>query len=155
LPFDDNRFDAVVAESVLAFIGDKSGAVNEGARVAKPRGFFGITEATWIKTPPSRLLASLSGIFGPDFAVLDADGWEQLLRGSGLRDIVAMSRAITVRSEAVNRFRRVGLKQIAIIWFRALSLTLRREYGGVVREALADPKELIEYWGYGVYVGRK
>jgi len=66
-----------------------------------------------------------------------------------------MSRAITVRSEAVNRFRRVGLKQIAIIWFRALSLTLRREYGGVVREALADPKELIEYWGYGVYVGRK
>ena len=144
-----------MGESVFAFVGDKSRAVNECVRVTKPGGFFGTTEATWIETPPSGLADSLSRIFGPDFAVLDEEGWRELLDGSGLRDVVATSRGITVRGEAVNRLRRVGFKQIAIIWFRALALTLRREDRGVVREALADPRELIEYWGYGVYVGRK
>lgn len=155
LPFEGNHFDAVMGESVFAFVGDKSRAVNECVRVTKPGGIFGITEATWIETPPSELADSLSRIFGTGFAVLDEEGWRALLDGSGLEDVVATSRGITVGGEAVNRFRRVGLKQIAIIWFRALALALRREYRGVVREALADPRELIEYWGYGVYVGRK
>lgn len=38
LPFGDNHFDIVMAESVFAFIGNKSRAVNECVRVTRPGG---------------------------------------------------------------------------------------------------------------------
>jgi len=156
LPFEDNSFDVVMAESVLAFVEDKPGAVRECLRVTRPEGFLGITEATWIEAPPQRIVDTLSGTFGPGFAVLDTKGWKKLLQGSGLRDVVASSHRITVRSESRDRFRRLGLKQYARIWLRSLFLALRSpEYRNLPQGALSDPRELINYWGYGIYVGRK
>ena len=156
LPFEDNRFDVVMAESVLAFVEDKPGALRECLRVTRPEGFLGITEATWIEAPPQRIVDTLSSTFGPGFAVLDTRGRKKLLQGSGLRDVVAASHRITVRSESHARFRRLGLKQYARIWLRSLSLARRSpEYRNLPQGALSDPRELINYWGYGIYVGRK
>ena len=39
LPFEENTFDAVIAESVLAFVPDKQRAVSEFLRVVKPGGY--------------------------------------------------------------------------------------------------------------------
>jgi len=156
LPFEDNRFDAVMVESVLAFVGDKPGALRECLRVTRPDGFLGITEATWIEAPPQRIVDTLSGTFGPGFAVLHTEGWKKLLQGSGLKDVVAASHRITVRSESRDRFRRLDFKQYARIWLRSLSLARRSpEYRNLPQGALSDPRELINYWGYGIYVGRK
>jgi arsenite methyltransferase len=156
LPFGDDRFDVVLAESVLAFIADKSRAVRECVRVAKPGGFLGVTEATWMEAPPSRLVAQLSRTFGPGFAVFDTEGWRELLEQSGLKDVTATSHAITARSETVARLRRLGLAQTARLWFKALSVALRNpRYRGLPQGALSDPRELSDYWGYGIYVGRK
>jgi ubiquinone/menaquinone biosynthesis C-methylase UbiE len=156
LPFEDNGFDAILAESVLAFIEEKSRTLEECARVIEPGGSLGVTEATWIEPPPGRLVQQLSRIFGPGFAVLDTEGWRRLLRRAGLRDVVATSRRITARSESCDRFRRLGFGQAIRIWLRALYLSLRSsEYRSLPPGALSDPKELINYWGCGIYVGRK
>ena len=156
LPFEENRFDAVMAESVLAFVEDKPGAIRECLRVPKPEGFLGMTEATWIEAPPQRIVDTLSGTFGPGFAVLDTRGWKKLLQGSGMRDVVAASQRITARSESHARFRRLGLRQYARVWLRSLSLARRsQEHRNLPQGALSDPRELINYWGYGIYVGRK
>ena len=99
----------------------------------------GESDAAW--TPLSEVLATLSRICGPSLEVLDTEGWKELLDGSGLEDVVATSRGITVRSETVNRFRRVGLKEIAITSLRGLSIILRgSEYRRFLKDTLSDTK---------------
>lgn len=94
--------------------------------------------------------------FGPGFAVLDMAGWKELLEQSGLKHVTAVPHSITARSETVDRFRRLGFRQAARIWLRALALALRSpQYRGLPKGPLSDPRELIDYWGYGTYVGRK
>lgn len=156
LPFEDGLFDVVIGESILAFVKDREGAISEWVRVAKPGGYVGFTEATWIKTPTPEFLAYMSRAFGPVLEILPPDGWKQLLAGAGLRDIGARTHDITVRSEARNRIRRVGVKHLVKLWCRALFLAVTRPaFRNLMKEALSEPKELMEYWGYGVWVGRK
>ena len=51
LPFEADRFDVVIVESVLAFVEDKQRAIREGVRVTKPGGYVGLNEMFWIKEP--------------------------------------------------------------------------------------------------------
>ena len=155
-PFDDALFDAVIGESIFAFLEDKQRGVNECVRVTKPGGYVGLTEATWVKTPSPEILAYLSRTFGGNLEVLTPEGWKQLLEGSGLRDIVARTYTISVRSEFTGIIKRYGLGDMLKVWYRALSLYRRDPaYRNVVKEAEATPKNVFEYLGYGIYVGRK
>ena len=52
LPFEDGPFDAVITESVTAFPADKQKAVREYARVARPGGYVGLNESTWLRPSP-------------------------------------------------------------------------------------------------------
>jgi demethylmenaquinone methyltransferase/2-methoxy-6-polyprenyl-1,4-benzoquinol methylase len=63
LPFEADRFDIVICESVLAFVEDKPRAIRECARVVKPGGYVGMNEALWIEyeRPDRRDLASSMG----------------------------------------------------------------------------------------------
>jgi len=156
LPFEDNLFDIVIGESVIAFVADKQRAVNQYVRVTKPGGYVGLTEAAWIKAPPPKLLSYMSRTFGDNFEILTPEGWEELLESSGLRDIVGRTYEITARSEATSRIQRLGVKGILRVWYRFLVLSIRRPaYRSFLKDALSEPKELLEYWGYGIYVGRK
>ena len=51
LPFEADRFDAVIVESVLAFVEDKPRALRECIRVTKPGGFVGLNETYWVREP--------------------------------------------------------------------------------------------------------
>ncbi|NOK58621.1 MAG: class I SAM-dependent methyltransferase [Chloroflexi bacterium AL-W] len=58
LPFRDNRFDAVICESVLAFPPDKHQAIRECLRVVRLGGYVGLNEVTWVHdTPPDDVVA--------------------------------------------------------------------------------------------------
>jgi arsenite methyltransferase len=59
LPFGNEVLDAVLSESVTAFPADKAKAVGEYARVTKPGGYVGLSEATWLKVRPPPELAGL------------------------------------------------------------------------------------------------
>ncbi len=53
LPFEADRFDVVICESVLGFVDDKDRAVRELARVTKPGGWAGINASLWVgELPP-------------------------------------------------------------------------------------------------------
>jgi ubiquinone/menaquinone biosynthesis C-methylase UbiE len=49
LSFEDNLFDAVIMQSVNVFFDDKSQAMRECVRGARPGGYVGMTEVTWLK----------------------------------------------------------------------------------------------------------
>jgi ubiquinone/menaquinone biosynthesis C-methylase UbiE len=142
--------------SSAELVADKSSAATEFRRVTEPAGSVGITEATWLEKPPLELLSSLSQVFGAGFAVPNTEGWKQVLADSSLEDVVASSQRITARSESADRLRRLGIKHLALTGLRALFMSLHSpEYRRLPKGALSDPKEPIEYWGYGIYVGRK
>lgn len=160
LPFDDDLFDIVVSESVTAFPADKQAAVNEYARVTKTGGYIGLSEATWLKMPPPpELIAWVSQDVGATVCPLTSEEWVNLLKGAGLGEIIVRNYEVNPGNEARELFRRYGWVGMLRVFFRMLSLYARNPaYRNFVREVRQDgviPENLEEYFGYGIYVGRK
>ncbi|MHA1505682.1 MAG: class I SAM-dependent methyltransferase [Candidatus Asgardarchaeia archaeon] len=157
LPFEDNLFDVVIGESIITAVEDKQRAINECVRVTKPGGYVGFNETILMKTPPPKELDEyLSRTWGSNLKILTSDCWQELLEKSGLRDIIVKTHKITTRSEFISRIRRYGLRHFLRVWYRFLFLYIKKPaYKTFLKEALSQPKELMEYWGYGLYVGRK
>ena len=161
LPFGDGEFDAVICESVIVFLEDKQCAVDEFTRVAKPGGYVGLTETTLLKPSPSaEFLDYLSEVGGFAGALQNEEEWTAYLRTAGLKEIVARSRQLDVRQEAKARLKRYGLRDTLGSLWRVGRMYLKgsstREY---LKQALGGTKyltsDILEYMGYGVYVGQK
>jgi arsenite methyltransferase len=160
LPFEDNLFDAVITESVTAFPEDKRRAVNEYMRVTKLGGYVGLNESTWLKVPPPQELVAWASLdLGANVQPLTSDGWVELLEGAELREIVVRTYKINVRNEAKGILRRYGFGGMLGVLLRMLSLYVKnpayRKFVKEVRKDGVTPKNLDEYFGYGLYVGRK
>ncbi len=160
LPFEDNLFDAIITESVTAFPRDKQKAVDEYARVTKPGGYVGLNESTWLKVPPPpELIAWASQDLGANIGPLTSGGWIGLLQSAGLEEIVCQTFPINLRNEGKEMMRRYGWGEMLGIVFRMLSLYVTspayREFVKQVRANEITPTNLEEYFGYGLYVGRK
>jgi SAM-dependent methyltransferase len=160
LPFDDGLFDAVITESVAAFPEDKQRAANEYVRVTKPGGYVGLNESTWLKTPPPPdLVAWASQAVGAQVKPLTREGWVGLLQKAGLQAIVVSTHGIDTRDETRGILRRYGWRGMLRSLWRGLLLYLRnpayRRFVKDVGETGVTPENLDEYFGYGLYVGRK
>jgi arsenite methyltransferase len=160
LPFEDSLFDAVITESVTAFPEDKQKAVDEYARVTKPGGYVGLNESTWLKVPPPpEMVAWASQDLGASVKPLTSADWVGLLEGAGLSDVIARISDISVRDETRGILRRYGLGGMLRVMSRTLALYARNPaYRRFVKEVRQDgltPENLNEYFGYGLYVGRK
>jgi len=160
LPFEDGLFDAIITESVTAFPEDKQRAVREYARVTKPGGYVGLNEATWLKVPPPpELVAWASQDLGAHVKPLTSDGWAGLLEGAGLMEIVVRIYEVNAQKEAKGLVRRYGYGGVLRIIYRVLSLYARnpayRRFVKEVRKEKIIPDNIEEYFGYGIYVGRK
>ncbi len=160
LPFDDNTFDAVTTESVTAFPEDKQKAVREYARVTKPGGYVGLNESTWLKVPPPpEVVAWASQDLGGPVKPLTGDEWVALMEGAGLKDLFVKIYEISVKGESKGIVRRYGLGGMLRVMGRMLSLYFRnsayRRFVKSVGQAGVAPKNLSDYFGYGLYVGRK
>jgi len=152
LPFEDDTFDIVISEFVAGLLDDKRRGLDEYLRVTKPGGYVGLNEATWVKTPPpAGLVEYLSGVFGIQGEILDVTGWQDLLTCAGLADIVTSVLAADTLST-----KRDDLLDVLRVWPRVLHLYVTSStFRKFIRETLSVPKDLLDYFGYGVYVGRK
>ena len=160
LPFEDDLFDAVITESVTAFPEDKQRAVNEYVRVTKPGGYVGLSESTWLKVPPPpELVAWASQDLSANVKPLTSGDWVGLLERAGLREIVVRTYEIDTRKEAKGILQRYGCRGMLGVLCRTLSLYARSPaYRRFVKEVGEDgvtPENLDEYFGYGIYLGRK
>ncbi|MCK4476167.1 MAG: class I SAM-dependent methyltransferase [Methanophagales archaeon] len=160
LLFEDALFDAVISESATAFPEDKREAISEYVRVTKQGGYIGLNESTWIKTlPPTEVVEYLfrsAGGVEPE----TSEGWKELLEGSGLSDIVVKTYNFPLLGQFVSDIRMVGFTGIFKACGRLLSLyfknsTYRKAIKEMAKGARGTPKNLLEYYGYGIYVGRK
>ena len=160
LPFEDNLFDAVITESVTAFPEDKQKAVNEYVRVTKPGGYVGLNESAWLKfPPPPEMIAWASQDLGANVKPLTPGEWAGLLQAAGLREIVQKIHNVNLQDESKGILRRYGCAGALGVMGRMLFLYLRNPaYRKFVKQVQKDgitPKNLDEYFGYGLFVGRK
>ena len=160
LPFEDGQFDIVITESVTSFPEDQQQAVNEYARVTRPGGYVGLAESTWLKVPPPpELVAWISQDVGACVQPLTAPEWTGLLQNAGLHDIKTELHPVDAQQEAKLLLKRYGLGNILGTMLRALRLYLRnptyRDFLKRVRQVGVVPDNISDYFGYGMYVGRK
>lgn len=160
LPFEDAIFDAVIGESVTAFVENKQKAVSEYVRVTKPGGYVGLNECIWIKAPPPELVEYISRIIGgAEFRT--SDGWKELLEGSGLKDVEVRTYKFNALSQYIEEIRRLDFVFVEYLraWYRFLSQCIASPaYRWFAKEILSSPKNILKFLesvGYGIYVGRK
>lgn len=160
LPFEDARFDAVITESVIAFPEDKQQAVNELARVTRPGGAVGLSETTWLKVPPPpEMVAWAAQDVGANVTPLTSGEWVGLLEAAGLSGIVAQTYAVNLKDESKGILQRYGRGGMIAVLGRMLYLYFKspayRTFVKEVRRGGIVPEHLEDYFGYGIFVGRK
>jgi arsenite methyltransferase len=160
LPFEDNLFNAVITESVAAFPEDKQKAVGEFARVTKPGGYVGLNETAWIKVPvPPEIVAWASQEVGATVKPLTPEEWTGLLETVGLKDVVSKIYPIDVKDETKGILQRYGLRGMLRSSLRGFRLYLKspdyREFVKEVGQSGITPENLTDYFGYGLFVGKK
>jgi|GEM_PF-4450775 len=82
LPFENNSFDFILIEAVMAFIDDIDTAVAEFNRVLKPGGFLGIVDMFYTEFLDEALKKGLLSVFGKEINVFDKTGIENVLKGN-------------------------------------------------------------------------
>ena len=160
LPFSDRYFDAVITESVTAFPEDKRKAIGEYFRVLKYGGYLGMNETTWLKMPvPPEIKAWASQEIGGAVTPLSVDEWTDLLREFGFNNLVTEIREVNARKEARGMLARYGFAGMIRILSRTYKLYRANEnyrnFLKSVNQSGITPENLTEYFGYGIYVGRK
>ncbi len=151
-PLKTTVFDVVIGEFITGLLNDKRRAVDGYLRVTKPGGYIGLNEATWVKSPPPReLVEYLANTFGVKGEILTADGWQNLLKNAGFGELIVREYKIDALSNKWDDF-----KDFLGVWHRALYMYIRSSaFRRFVNEAFSIPKNLVEYFGYGIYVGRR
>ncbi len=155
LPFDSDRFDSAICESVLTFVGDKAAAIAELARVTKPGGRVGFNEETWLKAPPPEMVTYTRHTWQIEHDLPTSDMWEAWMQAAGLKEIQTRILAFDTRREStqVSRYR---WRDLWLMTVRSLKLFISNpEFRQYTKARRGLPKGLFDYLGYGLYVGRK
>jgi hypothetical protein len=129
--------------------------------VTKPGGYVGLNESTWLKTPlPTELAEVFLGSIFAGASLETADAWKELLAGSGVKDVVVRIHTLTLRGDLMDRIQWFGFRGIVgnayrIVSFARSSPANRKAVRTILDMQRNIPKNLYEYYGYGIYVGRK
>jgi cyclopropane fatty-acyl-phospholipid synthase-like methyltransferase len=86
LPYEDGRFDRVVAEAVTMFV-DRDRAIAELVRVCRPGGLVLATEFHWHRTPTEEARHAFLGEVCPGMLFDTVDDWLARYGSAGLVDL--------------------------------------------------------------------
>lgn len=161
LPFEDATFDAMLCESVTAFVPNKLKALSEYRRVVKVGGYVGLNEGTWVKgIPPDDFRDYLQRTMG-NVHFLQPDEWRALLEESDLTEITAsiyqMNAFQQFKDERQGMDGRDWLERIKAVgtafgmYFKNPEL---RRYANTLIPSRQALRQMFTYLGYGLYVGR-
>ncbi len=153
LPFAENTFDAVIAESVLVFC-DQKRVASEAYRVLKRHGVFGDNELTYLKPPPAQLRTMLESIFGTAIRPLLADEWRAVFREAGFSDVASTLYKLHFLEQFSSHIQVDGIRRYFSAFYRGMAdPTVRSVFFN--KAVLQAALQFSSYVGYGLYVSRK
>jgi arsenite methyltransferase len=150
LPLGDDLFDVVLGEFITGLVSDKEKAIGEYVRVAKAGGTIGLNEATWLQTPPPpELVEFLKRSFGFERELLTSAEWLGLLESCGVKELYTRTYKADSLSNTKEDVRDL-LRTLPKVTYSLLRRPMFREF---LRVSMSVPKDLLDYFGYGLYVG--
>ena len=157
LPFDDHAFDAVILESVLAFVEDKDAAIRELVRVTKPGGYVGLNETYWREPLPPEY-ATFSFQIGPEI-ITEAE-WREIWAAAPFAERTIEAHALDAKTETRDRIKWIGWRTVLAGWGRTIKLLLtdrasRQSIKGQFAALKGSPSDIAGRMGYALFVGRK
>lgn len=153
LPFLDNEFDVAVSQAMLVLVADKRKAILEALRVTKPGGYLGWLELSWKKQPTADFLDAVSNVLCAYCMqnVSTFQGWEDLFKEAGINQLTSQSFDLgntgmrgMLGDEGFINTSKVMFKYLTNSRIRKRMSTMSRFF-----------KEHTDYFGYGIYTGRK
>lgn len=156
LPYSVGKFDATFSQAILVLVGDnvrKRKAIEEAVRVTRPGGHLGWLELSWKKQPPEEFFEkAVSEIYAACMVnVLTFEGWKKLFADAGLEELETVTLDMRfgdmtgmLADEGLVNTARVALKWLTNSRIRKRMRSIDRFF-----------KDNSEYFGYGLYVGRK
>ena len=153
LPFLDNEFDVAVSQAMLVLVADKRKAILEALRVTKPGGYLGWLELSWKKQPTADFLDAVSNVLCAYCMqnVSTFQGWEDLFKEAGINQLAIQSFDLgntgmmgMLGDEGFINTSKVMSKYMTNSRIRKRMKTMNRFF-----------KEHTDYFGYGIYTGRK
>ena len=154
LPFDGDRFDAVLVESVLAFVEDKARAIGECVRVTAPGGFVGMNETVWLTRPAVSKMADHASALGA--LIPTSEEWQRLWETSGLENQFVSIQPTGLGGEVLSRLQWVGVRWTLRAWGRLVRLLREHpESRQAIRAQFNAPAGVVRLIGYALSSGCK
>jgi SAM-dependent methyltransferase len=153
LPFPDNEFDAAISQAMLVLVADKRTAIQEALRVTKPGGYLGWLELSWKKEPTADFLAAVSDVLCARCMrnVHTFQGWTDLLTDTGIKQLEMQSFDLGNTGMA-GMLADEGLINTSKVMFKYVTNTRIRKRMSTMNRFFRDHAD---YFGYGIYAGRK
>ena len=151
LPLGDGLFDVVLGEFITGLVDDKERAIREYVRVAKPGGTIGLNEGTWLQTPPPpELMEFLGKTVGFRGTLLTPEEWVELLESCGVKGL----RTRTYKADSLSNPKEDIKDLVRTLPKVVYSLLRRPTFREFLKMSVGVPGNLLDYFGYGLYVGQ-
>lgn len=152
LPFPDATFDVVLGEFITGLLVDKEKALQGYLRVLKPGGRLALNEALWVQSPPpAGMDVYLRQVFGVHGGVLDLEEWRQLLEQAGVKNLSVKTGKVERLSNPWEDIADV-LRSLPKVVHMYRTSPVFRKFFNLARSL---PEGLLDYFGYGLFIGAK
>lgn len=152
LPFSNDEFDVSISQAMLVLLDDKKKSIQESIRVTKPDGYMGWVELSWREEPPPEFMDDVSNVICA-YCMLNVhtfQDWEKLFKDAGVKELLTMKYPMTfqgMRSMITDE----GLNAVRVM-FRVMTRHRVRKRMNTMNRFFKDNAQ---YFGYGIYIGRK
>lgn len=153
LPFVNGEFDRAFGQAVLILVGDKKKAIQEALRVTKSGGYIGWLELSWKKPVTKEFLDGVSNVICAYcmLGVETFENWKKLFDEAGVKELKTLEYSQEFKGMR-GMLADEGLVNAGKIMFRYLTHSRVRKRMKTMDKFF---KEHDEYFGYGIYVGKK
>jgi arsenite methyltransferase len=153
LPFPDDSFDVLLCESINVFVPDLQKAASEYVRVVKPKGYVALNESVWYRDPPEKGAQLMYELTGQ--RLRRPEEWIEMLRDAGLKEIQDRTYRVQMKAEMNSQLGFLSTREYLGILGRAIkSLFTDPATRRTFRLAFNEPRSIVNYMGYGLYVGK-
>ena len=150
LPYEDGRFDRVVAEAVTMFV-ERDRAIRELVRVCRPGGLVLATEFQWRRPPTPEARHAFLGEVCPGMLFDTVDDWIARYGGAGLSDLTVTTGPFEMMTPA-GFLADEGLGNSIRVMARAVAHPVARRRMAWLMPRIA---RAVPYLGYVLIRGRK
>jgi ubiquinone/menaquinone biosynthesis C-methylase UbiE len=153
LPFKDGEFDVAVSQAMLVLVGTKERSVKEALRVVKLDGHLGWLELSWKKEPTQEFMDAVSNVLCAYCMqnVHTFQGWEDLFKEAGINQLAIQSFDLG-NMGMVGMLADEGLINTSKVMFKYITNSRIRKRMSTMSKFF---REHADYFGYGIYTGRK